>query len=65
MPAQTESRGKRQPWPEPTVPEPSWEEMEEWMWEDSAVEASDGCIVELDGVCPHGHPSWLRRSCLV
>lgn len=22
-------------------------------------EATDGCWVEPDGVCEHGHPSWL------
>ena len=22
--------------------------------------ATDGCKVEGDGVCPHGHPSWLK-----
>jgi hypothetical protein len=30
-------------------------------WEmDGVCEALDGCLVEPDGVCPHGHPSWLR-----
>ena len=26
---------------------------------DSVAEAIDGCLVEPDGVCPHGAPSWL------
>jgi hypothetical protein len=26
---------------------------------DSVLEASDGCSVEPDGVCPHGRPSPL------
>lgn len=26
---------------------------------DESVEALDGCIVEDDGTCPHGYPSWL------
>jgi len=25
----------------------------------SRNEATDGCYVEEDGVCPHGYPSWL------
>lgn len=34
-------------------------EMDElWgMLEDSGVETVDGCFVELDGSCPHGHKS--------
>jgi hypothetical protein len=23
------------------------------------TETTDGCIAEPDGVCEHGHPSWL------
>ena len=45
-------------WPEPTVEEP----MAENVWEnfdEGRCEATDGCWVEPDGVCPHGHPSWL------
>jgi hypothetical protein len=45
-------------WPEPTVEQPDWETLEEWLF-DSICEATDGCIVEHDGVCPHGHPSWI------
>lgn len=44
--------------PEPTVPEPSVQELEEWLSE-SVCEATDGCIVEPDGKCEHGHASWL------
>ena len=29
------------------------------------VEAADGCRVEIDGVCPHGHRSPLRVLGLV
>ncbi len=46
-------------WPEPTEPEPTIEELEEWFLDRGQAEATDGCIVEPDGVCPHGHPSWL------
>jgi hypothetical protein len=48
-------------WPQPTVPVPSLEQIEEWAWEDGGCEATDACWVEIDGVCPHGHPSWLLR----
>lgn len=30
------------------------------MWADEGfAQATDGCIVEPDGECEHGHPSWL------
>jgi hypothetical protein len=45
-------------WPEPTMEEPTIEELEEWMF-DSLCEATDGCTVEHDGICCHGHPSWF------
>jgi len=45
-------------YPEPTIEEPSIEELEEMVF-DSICEATDGCTVEPDGTCPHGHPSWL------
>lgn len=48
-------------WPEPTVAVPDLATLEAWLWEDGGCEASDGCWVEVDGVCPHGHPAWLRR----
>lgn len=44
--------------PEPTVDEPSDEQLQEWMI-DSIVQATDGCSVEPDGICRHGYPSWL------
>ena len=46
-------------WPEPTVDEPDFETLENWMIEDGGCEATDGCWVEPDGTCPHGHPSWF------
>ena len=27
--------------------------------------ATDGCEIEPDGVCTHGHPSWLLRLGLI
>ena len=35
-------------------------------WADEGVcEATDGCIVETDGVCPHGCNSWLLELGLI
>jgi hypothetical protein len=35
-------------------------------WEAEGMgEATDGCVVEPDGVCPHGHPSWLLALGLI
>ena len=48
-------------WPQPIVPLPSLEQLEDWRWEDGGCESSDGCWVSYDGTCPHGHPSWLLR----
>ena len=45
-------------YPKPTMDQPSMEELMEWS-EDDGCEATDGCWVEPDGVCGHGHPSWL------
>ncbi len=45
-------------YPVPTEEEPDIEMLEEWMM-DGGCEATDGCWVEQDGVCEHGHPSWL------
>ena len=44
--------------PAPTDPHPSDEQIEEWVMDD-VCEATDGCTVEPDGTCPHGHVSWL------
>jgi len=38
--------------------EPTLEQLEEWTW-DGVCEATDGCLVEPDGICPHGCESWL------
>ena len=47
--------------PTPTVPEPDMLELLENSFFDSGCEATDGCWVETDGICEHGHPSWLLR----
>lgn len=51
---------KKSRWPEPTTERPDLETLEEWH-SDGGCEATDGCWVEPDGVCEHGHPSWLLR----
>jgi hypothetical protein len=56
---------QRPKWPTPTVPAPDLEQLEDWQWEDAGCEATDGCWQEIDGVCPHDHPSWLLRLGLV
>lgn len=42
----------------PTEDQPTLEEMER-LTRDGIMKATDGCIVEPDGTCEHGHPSWL------
>jgi hypothetical protein len=46
------------PYPTPTVPQPETETIMNWFWS-VKVEATDGCMVEPDGVCEHNYPSWL------
>lgn len=41
-----------------TTKAPSVRTMEKWM-DDGIARATDGCKVEPDGRCPHGHNSWL------
>jgi hypothetical protein len=43
---------------EPTVDQPSLADLMEWD-ERGGCEATDGCWVEPDGGCEHGHVSWL------
>ena len=43
-----------------TTPVPDIETLMEWD-NDGGSEATDGCWVEPDGICEHGHLSWLRR----
>ncbi len=45
-------------WPTPTTEAPTLEQLQEWDW-DGGCETTDGCWVEPDGECEHGHPSWL------
>jgi hypothetical protein len=43
---------------------PSDDEIEAWFM-DGMAEATDGCSVEVDGICPHGKESWLRHLGMV
>lgn len=49
-----------------TIEEPSMDQLEEWVF-DSVCEAAcaDGCMVEPDGYCEHGNPSWLMQLGLI
>lgn len=51
-------------WPEVTTPFPGEDTLQGWMM-DGSCEATDGCMVEPDGLCPHGHPSWLLKLGLI
>lgn len=51
-------------YPTPTEAKPDLDTLISWMSE-SGCEATDGCWVEPDGVCPDGHPSWLLRLGLI
>lgn len=42
-----------------TEPKPTLEQMEFWLL-DGVGEATDGCRVENDGRCEHGHTAWMR-----
>mgnify|MGYP001599027735 CR=1 FL=1 len=48
----------------PLGEKPSIEKLFQWFLGERC-EATDGCIVEHDGTCPHGHPSWLKYLSLI
>jgi len=50
--------GENIPVKKPTMGIPSVDDLEKWIHE-GECQATDGCIVEPDGVCEHGHVSWL------
>lgn len=52
------------PWPDPTTPEPAFVTLTQFLFE-AAAETTDGCLVEPDGVCRHGHPCWLLRLSVI
>lgn len=45
-------------WPEPTAPRPDVDDLRDMLSGEGDTDATDGCYVEPDGVCEHGHPSW-------
>ena len=47
-------------YPLPTVDEPAFEDLEHMLLYRGTCDATDGCIVEPDGKCEHGHVSWGR-----
>lgn len=49
---------EQQPYKRPTAKRPTLRRIEQW---DAAgyCRATDGCRVEPDGWCSHGHVSWL------
>lgn len=42
------------------TPQPDIQTLEEWA-ESGKAETLCGCIVELDGYCEHGQPSWMIK----
>ena len=56
--------------PTPTVERPTRDQLEGMLLDavmdtQCAFPTSDGCEVEPDGRCEHGHPTWLRRYGLI
>ena len=51
-------------YPKPTEHEPSMSQLRDWNY-DGGCESTDGCWVEPDGECEHGHPSWLLHMGLI
>lgn len=47
-----------------TTQRPSIAKMERWS-DRGIAEATDGCRVEPDGLCEHGHQSWMLRLHLI
>lgn len=47
-----------------TTKRPSDRTMDKWI-SDGVARATDGCRVEPDGHCPHGHESWLLTLGLI
>ena len=43
-----------------TMMQPGLATLERWV-SNGVAKATDGCRIEPDGVCEHGHQSWLLR----
>ncbi len=55
----------RRKYPKHTTSVPSMEELSDWTYYEGTCAATDGCAVEPDGICQHGHPSWLLKLGLI
>ena len=51
-------------YPKPTVSPPEVHQLCDWEM-DGGCEATDGCWVEPDGICEHGHQSWLLHMGMI
>ena len=49
---------------EPSIEPPDLDTLMAWESE-GICEATDGCVVEPDGICPHGYNSWLLELGLI
>jgi hypothetical protein len=58
VPGRGEDIMSEQNWPEPTDSRPDREDLQDMLSGEGDTDATDGCYVEPDGVCEHGHPSW-------
>lgn len=52
-------------YPAPTTRLPDFEDVRDMMSGEGDTEATDGCYVEPDGICEHGHRSWLLHLGLI
>ncbi|MBV9359398.1 MAG: hypothetical protein JO023_28130 [Chloroflexi bacterium] len=48
-----------------TTPLPALRQLLPGHSDDSLTGATDGCQVDVDALCPHGHPSWARQLGLI
>ncbi len=48
-----------------TTTRPDMDELEDMMFDTVNCYATDGCDVEQDGMCEHGHLSWFRIMGLI
>ena len=53
------------PYPDPTMDPPDVVDLMDMDSDGGDHEATDGCWVEPDGECEHGHPSWLIAMGLI
>jgi hypothetical protein len=61
----TGAQASPETWPAPTMKSPKAVTMAAWYFDQGGSKATDGCWVAIDGVCPHGHPSWFIQMGLI